>query len=207
MHYSILGVNAFNAQENKDNVVLTLVQSKYSEDAGQINKAINEVARFLPRLAHVLANIEAATEEQDILAKRLRQKLKSVTGLKKRSIEINAYILSLSNESEEELAAKAEKSKAELFKTFEKEFNSSNFSFSLSVLNVNNLVDAGKIDSRRPAAPFQIHFDGSDEIVMNNSTFLSGFGKMADLVNLYEMKGNQLFDKNVRLFLYGKKMK
>ena len=200
-----LGVNAFNAQENKDDVVLTLVQSKYSEDAGQINKAINEVARFLPRLAHVLANIEAATEEQDILAKRLRQKLKSVTGLKKRSIEINAYILSLSNESEEELAAKAEKSKAELFKTFEKEFNSSNFSFSLSVLNVNNLVDAGKIDSRRPAAPFQIHFDGSDEIVMNNSTFLSGFGKMADLVNLYEMKGNQLFDKNVRLFLYGKK--
>jgi AIPR protein len=70
---------------------------------------------------------------------------------------------------------------------------------------VNNLIESGKIDSRRPAAPFQIHFDGSDEIVMNNSTFLSGFGKMADLVNLYEMKGNQLFDKNVRLYLYGKK--
>lgn len=200
-----LGVNAFNVQEKQGEVVLTLVQAKYSEDVNQINKAINELAKFLPRLALVLENIEAAADEQDVLAKRLSQKLKSITGFKKRSVEINAYILSLSDESEEELVTKAEKNKAELFKTFEQEFTNPNFSFSLSVLNVNNLVDAGKIDSRRPAAPFQIHFDGSDEIVMNNSTFLSGFGKMADLVNLYEMKGNQLFDKNVRLFLYGKK--
>lgn len=200
-----LGVNAFNIQEKQGEVVLTLVQAKYSEDTGQINKAINELSKFLPRLAQVLENIEAAAEEQDILAKRLKQKIKSATGFKKLSVEINAYILSLSDENEEEIATTTEKSKAELFRTFEREFTSANFALSLSVLNVNNLVEAGKIDSRRPSAPFQIHFDGSDEIVMNDSTFLSGFGKMADLVNLYEMKGNQLFDKNVRLYLYGKK--
>ncbi|MBN8718598.1 MAG: AIPR family protein [Sediminibacterium magnilacihabitans] len=200
-----LGINAFNIQEKQGEVVLTLVQAKYSEDTNQINKAINELSKFLPRLVQVLENIEAAAEEQDILAKRLKQKIKSAAGFKKLSVEINAYILSLSDESEEEIATKAEKNKAELFRTFEREFTSANFALSLSVLNVNNLIESGKIDSRRPAAPFQIHFDGSDEIVMNNSTFLSGFGKMADLVNLYEMKGNQLFDKNVRLYLYGKK--
>lgn len=200
-----LGINAFNIQEKEGEVILTLVQAKYSEDTGQINKAINELSKFLPRLVHVLENSETAAEEQDILAKRLKQKVKSAAGFNKLSVEINAYILSLSDENEEEIATITEKSKAELFRTFEREFTSANFALSLSVLNVNNLVEAGKIDSRRPAAPFQIHFDGSDEIVMNNSTFLSGFGKMADLVNLYEMKGNQLFDKNVRLYLYGKK--
>ena len=69
------GVNAFHVQERQGEWVLTLVQAKYSEDTSQINKGINELSKFLPRLAYVLENIEAAAEENDIFAKRLKQKI------------------------------------------------------------------------------------------------------------------------------------
>lgn len=93
----------------------------------------------------------------------------------------------------------------ELFKSFESHFDNPNIAFTLAIKGIDNLIENDTIEVRRPSKPFEIHFNGSDEIDMDSSSFLSGFGKLSDLVELYSQKGNQLFDKNVRLFLYGKR--
>jgi len=48
---------------------------------------------------------------------------------------------------------------------------------------------------------------GSDENKNDNSTFYSGMGKLSDLVELYSLKGNQLFDECLDCFFMVRKMK
>jgi AIPR protein len=200
-----LGLDGFYIQEKEDKMILTLVQAKFSEEINQIVKAIAEIGKFIPKLSQILDSFDSPVEERDILAKRLKQRIKSTTVFTNKPLEISAIILSLHAGTPDEISPKIEKNKTELFNLFEKKITNPNIVFSLSVLTLDNLVENGKIDSRRPAKPFEIHFDGSDEIDMNNSVFLSGFGRLPDLVSLYEQKGNQLFEKNVRLYLFGKR--
>lgn len=199
-----LGVGGFHIHESSDKVTISLVQGVFSNNAGQMAQGINEVSKFLPKLTAILSDIESIAPH-DILAKRLLNKIKKPSALKQKQIEFDAFVISLCDDGEIESSSVIEKAKSDLFRLFEKEVRNPNVVLSLSVLGLDNLIESGKMDSRRPAKPFTIHFDGSDEIDLNDSVFLSGFGKLADLVTLYEQKGNQLFEKNVRLYLYGKK--
>ncbi len=200
-----LGLDGFYIQEKEDRMILTLVQAKFSEEVSQIVKALTEIGRFIPKLSQILDSFDNPVENRDILTKRLKQRIKSTSVFSAKPLEISALVLSLNSGSVDDISPKIEKNKTELFNLFEKQITNPNIVFSLSVLTLYNLIENGKIDSRRPAKPFEIHFDGSDEIDMNNSTFLSGFGRLPDLVSLYEQKGNQLFEKNVRLYLFGKR--
>ncbi len=199
------GIDGFHIQEKQDKTVLTLVQSKFTEDIHQIRKGVNDINRFIPSLSKLLKGLHSDNFQENILIKRLRPRLSRIDILDHKPLEIEAHVISLSDLSSEVIENKIATNRIELFKTFENEIDNPNVAFSLTIKGIDNLIETDIIEVRRPSRPFEIHFNGSDEIDMDNSTFLSGLGKLSDLVKLYEQKGNQLFDKNVRLFLYGKK--
>lgn len=199
------GIDGFHIQDKPDKTVLTLVQGKFTEDINQIKKGITDINRFIPNLAKFLKGHYSDNFQENILIKRLRQRISRIEILDRKPLEVDAYVICLSDLTSEVRENKINSNRTELFKTFESEIDNPNIALTLAVKGIDNLIENDTIEVRRPSKPFEIHFNGSDEIDMDNSIFLSGFGKLSDLVELYGQKGNQLFDKNVRLFLYGKK--
>lgn len=197
------GLDGFHIQEKTDKTILSLVQAKFTDDINQIKKGINDINRFIPSLSKFLKGLESDNYKENILVKRLRPRIGKFEVSDDKPLEVDAYVICLSNLSSELIETKSNTNRIDLFKTFEKEIDNPNVVLSLKILGLENLIETTEV--RRPSKPFEIHFNGSDEIDMGESVFLSGLGKLSDLVELYEQKGNQLFDKNVRLFLYGKK--
>lgn len=208
------GIDGFYIQETADKTILCLIQAKYSEDINQIKKGINDINRFIPDLAKLFKRIESDSYKENIIIKRIRPRIENIDITDSKPLVIEAYVICLSSLSIEFIENKATSNKADLKKTFEKEIENPNIALDLKIVGLDNLIDNHTTDIFRLSKPFEIYFNGSDEIDIRNvdqkndieeSIFLSGFGKLSDLVQLYELKGNQLFDKNVRLFLYGKK--
>jgi len=205
------GLDGFYLQETADKTILSLVQAKYTEDINQIRKGINDINRFIPDLAKLFKKLESQSFKENIIIKRLRPKIEKIEVTDLKPLVIEAYVICLSNLSLEFIENKSTSNKADLKKTFEKEIENPNIALDLKIVGLEGLIENHTSDVFRPARPFEIYFNGSDEIdiekkdEIDKSIFLSGLGKLSDLVDLYEKKGNQLFDKNVRLFLYGKK--
>jgi hypothetical protein len=199
------GIDAFHIQDKPDKTILSLIQAKFTEDINQIKKGINDITRFIPSLSKILKRLESDNFQENILIKRLRPRVSGIEIFDYKPLEIDTYVISLSNLSPELRENKVSSNRTDLFKALESEIDNPNIVFTLAIKGIESLIENDTVEVRRPSRPFEIHFNGSDEIDMLNSSFLSGFGKLSDLVNLYAQKGNQLFDKNVRLFLYGKK--
>jgi len=208
------GLDGYYIQESADKTTLCLIQAKYTEDINQIRKGINDINRFLPHLSKLLKRVESDSYKENIIIKRIRPRIEKIEITDSKPLVIEAYVICLTSLSLEFIENKATSNKSELKKTFEKEIDNSNIALDLKIIGLDNLIDNHTTDIYRPSKPFEIYFNGSDEIDIKkddqkndieDSFFLSGLGKLSDLVQLYEKKGNQLFDKNVRLFLYGKK--
>ena len=199
------GLDGFHIRETSEKTVLSLIQAKFTEDINQIKKGITDINRFIPNLSKIFKGHESDNLKENILIKRIRPRIEKIEISDTKPLEIDAYVICLSNLGSEFIENKSNTNRTELFKTFEKEIDNPNIALTLKIIGLDSLIENNTSDVWRPARPFEIHFNGSDEIDMNESIFLSGLGKLSDLVELYERKGNQLFDKNVRLFLYGKK--
>lgn len=199
------GIDGYFIQSSFEKTTISLLQAKYSEDLSQIRKGVNDITRFLPELAKIINGIESDNFKENIVVKGIRRRIANLEISEKTPLEIDAYIISLNNLSNEIVENKTETQQRDLIKTFEKEFNNSNIILSIKLLGLDSLIEKNTSTIYRQSKPFNISFDGSDEVDMDDSRFISGLGKLSDMVNLYIMKGNQLFDKNVRLFLYGKK--
>jgi len=199
------GLDGFHIMELQDKTILSLVQSKFSEDFSQIKKGINDINRFMPTLSKMLKGLESDSVNENILITRLRPKVGKIQISDNRPLEINAYVICLSDSPKEYIESRAETNIAELNATIRHKYDNHNIYFSFKVVGLHDLIEDNKSISYRPSKPYEIYFNGSDEIDMNGSIFLSGLGKLSDFVELYKDKGNQLFAKNVRLYLYGKK--
>ncbi len=204
------GLDGFFIQSSSDKTTLSLIQAKFTEDINQIRKGINDITRFLPDLSKLFKKLESDSFKENIIIKRIRPIIEKIEISENKPLVIDAYVICLSNLSSEFIENKATSNKTELRKTFEREIENPNIALDLKIIGLEGLIENHTVDFLRPSRPFEIYFNGSDEVDIakedsDKSIFLSGLGKLSDLVNLYDKKGNQLFDKNVRLFLYGKK--
>lgn len=201
------GLDGFYIEDKNEKTILTLVQAKYTENLNEVKKGINDINRFLHELSKMLKKIESDNShyQENILIKRFRSKISKIQITELNQLEIKANVISLHKLPKEIIENKTASAQEELRKTVNKTFSDPNINFSLKILGITDLIEDDTSFSIRPAKPFTLYFDGSSTVKMNDSLFLSGIGKVSDLVELYEIKGNQLFDKNVRLFLYGKK--
>ena len=199
------GIDAFHIRDNQDTTILSLVQAKFTEDMKQITCGIKDVNRFIPKLSEILKGLESEDGSENIVVKRLRAKVGKIEITDKKPLEIDAFVICLSKSAPEFIEVQSLSSRNELVKKIETEIDNPNIIFNLKIIGLNELIENGVSNVVVSPKPFEIHFDGAEEVHMNGSVFMSGIGKLADMVRLYELKGNQLFDKNVRLFLYGKK--
>jgi hypothetical protein len=198
------GIDGFHMSKDGNSSHLALVQAKYSEDIAQVRKGVNDIVRFLPYLSKIISKQEPDARIENRLLRVLRSRVQDTEISESSPLEITGYVLTLCDAEKELVEAKIANAKEDLRKTFDREFKNPHLSFSLKLLTINDIMPDEEIIIR-PATPQAIYFDGSEEIPMGESTFYAGIGRLSDLVNLYEQRGNQLFDKNIRLYIYGKK--
>lgn len=192
------GLDGFHMSRAEGTTHLALVQAKYSEDIQQMRKGIHDIVRFFPNLAKIVSKQESDAWAENRILRVLRSRFQETEISETTQLEMTGYVISLCDAEKELIEAKIANAKEELRKAFEREFKNPHLSFSLKVLTVNDLIPEDVVVVR-PSAASTIFFDGSEEIAMDNSVFYAGIGRLSDLVDLYEKRGNQLFDKNVRL--------
>lgn len=198
------GIDGFHMSKDGNSNHLAILQAKYTEDITQVRKGVYDIVRFLPTLSKIVSKQESDAWIENRLLRVLRSRIQGTEISETSPLEITGYVLSLCDAEKELLEAKIANAKEELRKTFDREFKNPHLAFSLKLLTINDIMPDEEIIVR-PPTPQAIYFDGSEEISMGESTFYAGIGKLSDLVNLYEQRGNQLFDKNIRLYIYGKK--
>ncbi len=198
------GIDGFHMARNGNSSSLALVQAKYSSDIQQIRKGVNDLARFIPSLSDILSRKESDSWLENRVLRVLRSRLLETEISESSPLDITGFVLTLSDDDRELIEAKIANAKEELRKVFDRAFRNPHLSFALKILTTQDLVPDVEIVVP-PSTPTTIFFDGSEEIAMDESIFYAGIGHLADIVDLYEKRGNQLFDKNVRLYIYGKK--
>ena len=198
------GIDGFHITRNGNSTALALVQAKYTSDIQQIRKGIFDLARFMPTLNDIIARRESNAWAENRILRVLRARLLETEISGSSPLDITGYVLSLSDDDKELIEAKLDNAKDEIRKAFDRQFRNPHLSFALKVLTTQDLVPYEDVVIR-PATPTTIFFDGSEELPMGESVLYAGIGHLGDIVDLYETRGNQLFDKNVRLYIYGKK--
>jgi len=198
------GIDGFYVEEKDSEYKLALIQGKFTNDKNQIRKGVTDITRFIPKLIDMLEKHESDSIKENILIKRIRSRVSDID-LSKKQLEIHAIVVSLWDNDKEMLLKYTDNVRNELIKVFERIFVDKNVSMKISVYDVNDILkDVGTVITTPPKS-ISISFSGRAQMSMGKSTLAYGVCKLKELVDLYTMRGHQLFARNVRYYLYKRK--
>ena len=200
------GLDGFYIHESDKKYELTLVQGKFTSDLIQIKKGVADITRFIPKLASIISEYESDSLKENILVKRLRGKVGRLD-LANKQLEVHASVISLWSKDKEMLLEYTNSGRGELLKAFRRSFVDKDVSLDVSLCDVNDIIKSDTIPGDSVVAPKStlIAVSGRAQIAMGGSSLVYGTSKLADMVKLYEDRGNHLFDRNVRYFIHKKK--
>lgn len=196
------GIDAFHLEEEGSNRRLVLVQAKLTESLQLIAKGFKDLERVLPEVARSVEGIGTEEPIQNKVLVNLRAALNRLTADERRAIVIDFQVLHLAAEDEAILANKFSATVERLKETFEKELP--------------NHTCAIRQVGPRALGPHQIVVVPPEESSIRlRGTYqfsagatchmITGVGHLADLVDLYGVRRDGLFSRNVRYFLTSKK--
>ena len=197
------GVDAYYINKvNEEQFQVYLVQAKYSSDLNYAKSGIKGFKKIIPIICSALTGGELTTGYENIVVQRLFSDLKSVS---KKRLHFQFQVITLCNMEPEIMDQRTQYSRKEINEEISDALRKiSNVTWDVSCLTIKNILPETE-SVPLPVELDEITFDGSDILAMGNSHFMSGIGKLSDLVGLYETYNNQLFEKNVRFYLYSKK--
>ena len=195
------GVDGFYIETPRDSpAIVHIIQAKYSDSRKLIKEAYEGFAKAAPQIGAILSGnmIESATLNP--LYTRLAGDLQSrrLTSKEGGDVELRFEVLHLCQEASEILY--------ESLQGPEERFRNAvashlpNHSCSLRLIYPPEELDR---DIIVPAAEkLDIGFEGTRVASEGTFTFYAGFGYLADLVELYTRRGDALFSKNIRMYLF-----
>lgn len=188
---------------NEDQFQVYIVQAKYSDDVNYIKAGVKSFKKLIPIIHSALAGGELTSYYENVVIQRFFSDLRNISG---KQIHLQFNVISLSNLDPEIINQRTQYSQKEISDEIKDSLKSiSKLSWDISCLTRKNLLPEENTSPSTTSELDVIYFNGSDKVVTQNSYFMSGIGKLSDLVKLYEIYSNQLFEKNVRFYLYTKK--
>lgn len=196
------GVDGYYFEIHESFATIYFIQGKYTSDINLMKSGITDFSkqRFILKLQSLLRNDELDNPNTNDIIKRL---FSEYTKIKGKTISISFIVLTLSDEDPEYINKRFSNSQKDTIKEIQQSIGINIQIGGISVLTTKNIL-ADKVKNHKDRYD-TISFDGSSPIVMDESKFFSGLGKLCDLVDLYKEYGNHLFERNVRFYLFGKK--
>ncbi|WP_437665373.1 AIPR family protein [Sorangium sp. So ce1182] len=174
--------------------VLHLIQAKFSPTHRIVRDGIRDLRRTLVRLDSLRRRDTPGSDIENTIWVRLRARLE---GRAFDNLVLHCRVLHIAEGDENALLAEAKAERAEFEETAATLFPDHKVRLSLS----GPRSFAWNHIAVTPGASRQIYFEGVEASSLGERLFI-GLGKLADLVQLYEEYGDNIFSKNVRLFNY-----
>lgn len=193
------GIDAFYIA---DDPKLVLVQAKLTEGLQLIAKGFKELERVLPEIARSLEGICTEENIQNKVLVNLRAALNRLTPEERSGLVIELQVVHLSAEDEEILANKFREVMARLKEAVEHTLP--NNTCHIRQIGPRALVPIDVLVV--PPEETSLRLRGFHEFGAGASCkMITGIGHMADLVDLYKVRRDDLFSRNVRYYLTSKK--
>ncbi len=198
------GIDAFHLELGNDGkpVSLVLVQAKYSEKLPHIIKGFKDLEKALPEVSRGLDAIGTEEPIQNKVLVNLRAALNRLDPETRAQLALEFEVLHISAEDE-----------AILFARFREAMNRLSEALTNKLENHKCRI---KSVGPRDLGPQQMVVAPPEEVTLRlvgalefqageNARMFSGVGRLADLVDLYRARRDDLFSRNVRYYLQSKK--
>ena len=197
------GIDAFNLMVKDENTLLILIQAKYSTQINYISKGLRDFKKSLSLLNNMFDKIDTDVPQQNKVLVNLKAALNLLSDEQRLSLQIEFIVIHLSDDDETILAHKTESARKDLADEVEYKIPNHNVRIKLE-----GPGDWGKFTQVVPAEWITIKMKGFTNIEHANESnhkMYLGLGYLADLVELYNQRRDNLFSKNVRYFIKSKK--
>lgn len=189
------GIDAFHLA---DGPKLVLVQTKLTEALQLIAKAFKELERVLPEIARSLEGICTEESIQNKVLVNLRAALNRLTPEERSGLMIEFQVVHLSAEDDEILSNKFREVMARLKEAVEHALPNNTCHIRHIGPKALDPVDVLVV----PPEEIHLRLRGSHDFRAGESCrMINGIGYMADLVDLYKARRDDLFSRNVRYYL------
>lgn len=193
------GIDGF-AFEDKRKVVL--VQAKYTDSLQLINRGFREMAKSLNEIGRSLEGLGAEAPIQNKVLVNLRAALNRLTEEERKVLVFEFQVLHLSPEDEVILANKFRDAMTSLRDAVESQLDDHEFlirQVGPRALGPHEVVFV-------PPEESSLRLRGAHSFAAGpNCQMITGIGHLSDLVELYKVRRDNLFSRNVRYFLTSKK--
>jgi hypothetical protein len=196
------GVDGFHLTATEGIPTLVLIQAKFSESVQLVLNGFRDFERILYEIARTLDGVETEEPVQNKVIVNLRAELNRLDEKKRHDLAIDFRVVSLSSEDETVLASKLRETLGRLKEAFENVLPD-------RTCNARH-VGPEELGPARVmhVPPTEIHLRllGAHEFIAGNGgRMLSGIGRLSDLVELYRLRRDDLFSRNVRYYLREKR--
>lgn len=182
---------------------LILIQAKYSNSLNYISRGLRDISKTVDWLkTNLHSGINDAAKENKVLIN-LRAKLQDFTKEERKTISLEFVLIHLSEEDKTAIDNKFKEAKNNIYDELKRAFPSHNYRILLQgPYEMLNMPESTKI---APPKIF-LSFSGTTIITTNNKHKMHyGIGLLSELVDMYRERKDNLFSKNVRLFIKSKK--
>ena len=199
------GIDAFHlVKENNDRpaTILVLIQAKYTSNLQLISSGFRDLGKSLEEVRRSLKAIGTEVPIQNKVLVNLRTALNRMDEESRGRLALDFRVLHLSEEDEAILGVKLREAISRLSEAVADKLEE--HTCSIRQVAPRDLGPATVIVAPPEAVSLQI--DGMHELPTGaGARMFSGFARLADLVNLYRDRRDNLFSRNVRYYLQEKK--
>lgn len=197
------GIDGFNLSIINDIPILVLLQAKYSTQINYISKGFRDLVKCLPLLSSMLDKIDTDVPFQNKVLINLKAAINKLSDEKRKILQVEFIVIHLSDDDETVLAHKTDAARKDLAEEIEYKIPNHNVR-----IKQEGPKEWGSFTPVIPAEWITIKMKGFADIENYNGTMSKmylGLGYLADLVELYNQRRDNLFLKNVRYFIKSKK--
>ncbi len=197
------GIDAFNISTIGDTPVLTIIQAKYSPQINYISKGFKDLIKCLPLVNNMINKIDTDVPHQNKVLVNLKASINKLSDEQRTMLQIEFLVIHLSEDDETVLAHKTEPARKELTENIEYKIPNHNVR-----IRQYGPKDWDNFSTVVTAEWIPIKMKGFTNIECTNESnhkMYLGIGYLADLVELYNQRRDNLFSKNVRYFIKSKK--
>lgn len=195
------GIDAFCLPGGKDATSLVLIQAKFTESIPQITTGFKDFERALKPLASALESGGAEISAENKVLINLRAALNRMSPESRKDLRLDFHLLHLSDEDSTVFGQKVREKRTRLREAIEHFFPDR--TCTIREVGPKDLGPPTEVVAPPPDNFLQL--DAQEVLPLGTATrMVWGIGRLCDLVEVYRVRRDHLFSRNVRYYLFGK---
>lgn len=196
-------VDGFHLEKKDEKITLFLIQGKYSADINYISSGIKDFTKTIEWLKSNLIHSSNEIGQENKVLRNLRAEFQQLTEDEKKIIILEFVVIHKCDLDHISIMAKTNAIRKSIEQEIREEIPSHDYKLSLEgpneILSLQPTI-------KKASPSIEINFQGIKLGLNDNaSQMFLGIGKLSDIIGMYNERRDDLFSKNVRLFITSKK--